>query len=234
VKYKFEWIKTIGYSNCVATLAFIISFLALYMQFFRQSPLELNVGNAISINHGSTGMPEVYLPISIETNGSNSQVINRLALIIKFSDDKVGLMRNFCTLIEDRDGLAVSSKFTPINLEAHASLSKIFGFGLSDDFKDWTPVVGTNYEFWIIGWTANNDNPNNKPNVRKSFKFKFTANQVKAIENAKKENKDRESRSKNTKKDINENFDLRSVSWSYNDFPESGYITKDKLKGYLE
>jgi hypothetical protein len=235
VTNRFGWIKTIGYSNIVATFAFATSALALYLQFLRPSSLVLSVGDAISVNHNSSGIPEVYLPVSIDAQGSNAQVINRLALVIKFGDNKFGLMRNFCTLVEDKDSIAISSKFTPISLEAHTNLSKIIGFGLgTEDFKDWIPSVGTDYEFWIIGWTASNDDPRNKPDIKKKFKFNFSSKQVQAIEDAKKENKRKGEKSKNEKKDVNENFNLRSVSWSFKDFPESGYINKDKLDRYLE
>ena len=223
-----------NYGNVLATIAIILSFVTLWRQFFWQSSLALKTGDAISINHTSNGKTEVYLPISIQSEGSSSQVINRLALIINLGNGRFGLMRKFCTLSEDKNTMSISSKFTPITVDSNANFSKILGFGLEGkEFQEWIPTVGVNYEFWVIGWTASNTDPQ-APNIKTKFEFNFTEKDVQDIKETISENKLKKARSKNARKDTNENFDVRTVSWSFQDFPKSGYLTKEQFKQYTK
>lgn len=231
------------YPSSIATLALSLSLFIFIKQTYWQSQLTLIVGDSMSVNHTDGNTTAIYLPVSMQARGASSIAINRLILLIKTEDDRIILMRNCCTLHEEKyNKLSTFSSYTPIILDANTNLSKIFGFSAANKNVNWTPIYGKDYDFWIIGWTTEGYKSGGNPDVKRQFKFKFTTEQVKGIEKAKKENEASRKQSNNTEKDVKEKPNSSTNSWSYvaswsymeQDKGEEGYLSKEKFQEYTK
>jgi hypothetical protein len=251
----FQYLKSIALSNkihrffqglypsSIATLALFLSLFIFIKQAYWPSHLALIVGDSMSVNHTDGNTPAIYLPVSMQARGASSIAINRLILLIKTEDDRIISMRNCCTVSEEKyNKLSTLSNYTPIILEANTNLSKILGFSAANKNVSWTPMHGKDYEFWIVGWTTEGYKSGDNPDIKRRFKFKFTAEQVKGIEKAKKENEASRKQSNNIEKDVKEKPNSITNSWSYvaswsymeQDKGEEGYLSKEKFQEYTK